>query len=209
MSPAFLLAVFSAVILHGQDSRPIVPPPAVAVFLSFDHQPSEISIEAMKREAGSVLGTAGLTLDWRLLENNHGDAPSHELAVLRFTGTCGGSRIAPLDVARLSSDKVVLGWTKLSKGRVLPFGEVECDQIRRYIEPVAAGNSPQRERILGRVLGRVVAHELFHVLTRTSRHSNTGAAKNAHTAREMAFRKFAFSAHDRELLRQAEGAGAP
>src|SRR6185436_19151778 len=113
---------------------------------------------------------AGMALDWRLLEENRGDEPADDIAVLRFKGTCQPESTL-LHVDATPVGRIVLASTKISDGHVLPFSEVECDQIRGFIEPVGTGTPPQRERILGRVLGRVVAHELFHLLARTAKHS--------------------------------------
>jgi hypothetical protein len=48
-----------------------------------------------------------------------------------------------------------------------------------------------------------VAHELFHLLARTAKHSDSSPTESAHTAREFALKNFdlSFSAGDSELLR--------
>jgi hypothetical protein len=202
MKPVLVFALFSAAATYGEELRPAPPVPTIAVFLSFDNHPSELSVEAMKQEADAVLHTAGLALDWRPLEDNRGDEPADDVAVLRFKGTCQPKSILPHDVAP-QLDRIVLASTRISDGYVLPFSDVECDQIREYIAPVETGTFPQRECILGRVLGRIVAHELFHLLARTTKHFHSGPTESAHTAREFALKDFdfSFSARDSELLR--------
>jgi hypothetical protein len=55
---------------------------------------------------------------------------------------------------------------------------VECDEVRKalnYLGPEA--NKKQRQTVLGLVMGRVVAHELYHILARTTAHAAEGLAR--------------------------------
>src|SRR5947209_7037556 len=168
MKPVLVFALFAAALYGGSPAERI---PTIAVFLSFDNPPAEISVNSMKQEAGKVLLTAEMALDWKSLQENRGDEPADALAVLRFKGNCQASTTSPGDRATLLGH-IVLASTKISDGRVLPFAEVECDQIRRYITHIQSGSSAEREHLLGRVLGRIVAHELFHIVARTAKHSH-------------------------------------
>src|SRR5215469_740143 len=60
--------------------------PSVGVFLDFDSIPGEASVEVMKKEVSSLL--KGVSLNWRLLSENHGNEPFAGLVVLRFKGKC-------------------------------------------------------------------------------------------------------------------------
>src|SRR5436309_9409412 len=60
--------------------------PAVGVFLDFDSVPGAASVEVMKKEVDSLL--KGVSLNWRMLKENHGDELFSGLVVLKFKGTC-------------------------------------------------------------------------------------------------------------------------
>jgi hypothetical protein len=63
-------------------------------------------------------------------------------------------------------------------GRVLPFSEVQCDQVRKTLfalEPTAGKN--EKQEALGLAMARVVAHELYHVLASSTAHASRGLAK--------------------------------
>jgi hypothetical protein len=152
MKPVLVFALLSAAAAYGEEFRRAQSVPTIAVFLSFDNPPSELSVEAMKQEADDVLRTAGLALDWRLLEQNRGDEPADEIAVLTFKGNCQPESTLPHYNAP-PVGRIVLPSTKISGGHVLPFSEVECDQIREFIKPVETGSSLQRERVAGKGSG--------------------------------------------------------
>jgi hypothetical protein len=47
-----------------------------------------------------------------------------------------------------------------------------------------------RDRVLGRALGRVLAHELYHILSGTKRHSARGLAKASFAVDELISDRF-------------------
>jgi hypothetical protein len=150
--------------------------PAVGVFLDFDSVPGAASVEVMKKEVDSLL--KGVSLNWRMLKENHGDEPFNGLVVLKFKGKCKvepwGQQSAPDGASR------TLGTTRVLNGNVLPFSEVQCDEVRRalsYLRPEASQR--ERQKALGLALGRVVAHELYHMLAHTTAHAARGLAKAA------------------------------
>jgi hypothetical protein len=66
----------------------------------------------------------------------------------------------------------------VNHGEVMPYAEIQCDQIRTGLAGVRLGPSQKdRQRALGLALGRVVAHELYHVLAKTTAHAEHGLAK--------------------------------
>ena len=149
----------------------------------------------MKREVADLLRPSGVALDWRLLENNRGTEAFADLAVMRFRGRCRTDR----DPAFPAQDhgRATLGSTWISEGHVLPFGQVQCDQIRQSITD--AGGGP-RDSLLGRAMGRVVAHELFHVLAKTASHTRHGLTKSCYTGTELTARNFSLEKGGRAAL---------
>ena len=176
--PRVLLSVVVAALVAAPLAGQALTP-AVAVFMDFDSKPGAVPLAVMEKEAGSLLKAFGVALDWRLLRQNHGDRTFADLVVLKFKGSCrvdtwtlSGSDFGSLGETR------ALGATAVEHGRVLPYTVVECDQVRRalaYLRPGAGAT--ERQNALGLALGRVVAHELYHVLARTTNHAREGLAK--------------------------------
>ena len=187
--------------------------PAVGVFLDFDSVPGTASVEAMKKEVDSLL--KGVSLNWRLLSDNHGDEPFSGLVVLRFKGKCKaepwGQQSAPEAGSR------TLGATRVVNGQVLPFSEVQCDEVRRALSYLHPDTSPRdRQKALGLALGRVVAHELYHMLAHTTAHAARGLAKAAESLDDlisntipMVFRAEDSAAIRRGVTQQPPPAAAP
>jgi hypothetical protein len=148
--------------------------PAIGVFLDFDAIPSQRSIEEMKKEAGKILNTAGYELDWRNLKQNQGREGFHNVVVVKFHGKCRLE--VPSLISQAVEGPVTMASTLVQDGRVLPFSEVQCDQVRRVLSYAPK----DRQRALGLALGRVVAHELFHFVLNTTRHAATGLTAATH-----------------------------
>lgn len=151
--------------------------PSVGVYLDFDSVPGAVAVKTMEHEVDRILKPSGVALDWRLAKENHGDEVFDGLVVLRFRGECtiqAWSSPTP-DLAGLGETET-LGATKVVNGHVLPFTEVQCDQIKKalaYLRP----DQKDRQRAFGVALGRVVAHEMYHILARTTGHAAVGLAK--------------------------------
>jgi ubiquinone biosynthesis protein UbiJ len=74
--------------------------------------------------------------------------------------------------------KVTLGSTEVTSGHVTPYSSVECDQITACIASLLqSACEPDRQTAFSRALGRVVAHELYHILARTRRHTPAGVSR--------------------------------
>jgi hypothetical protein len=155
------------------------PAPSVAIFMDFDSTPGSSSVEIMKHEVDELLKPAGIRLDWRLVRDNDGKQGFSGVVLLKFKGRCRAeSWSQPTDLGSWGDQALTLGATQVSNGRVLPFSEVKCDEVRKalaYVKP-GAGQA-ERQRALGLALGRVVAHELYHILAGTTAHASEGLAK--------------------------------
>ena len=92
----------------------------------------------------------------------------------------------------------------MENGRVLPFSEVRCDEVRKALSYLAPAASPeQRQVALGMAMARVVAHELYHMLARTTRHAMHGLARASQPLPELvSSRKMVFERQDREAIRK-------
>jgi len=197
-------AVLAVWPVHAEDPVVAGTKPSVGVYLDFDSAPGDIAVETMKREVEEILEPSGVTLDWRLAKENRGNEAFTGLVVLRFKGKCRIEAWAP-PVQNLAEmgETDTLGTTKVVKGRVLPFSEVECDQVKQalaYMRP----DQKDRQRAFGVALGRVVAHELYHVLARTTSHATLGLAKATESLEDLVGpRSLSFREEDSRAIRNS------
>ena len=160
--------------------------PVIGVYMDFDHAPETVAVEGMKRAVEFLLKPSGVRLAWRLTKEDHGSEAFSDLAVLKFQGSCRA------EAARAASDfgtlgeTITLAHTDVSRGRVLPYTQVECDQVRKALAYVTPGaGALQLKQALGLALGRVVAHELYHVLSHSASHAAEGLAKTSQPLKDL------------------------
>src|SRR5262249_58770098 len=92
-----------------------------------------------------------------------------------------------------------------SNGEVRPFADVECDRIGRLVNQGLYRLEPEdREEAFGRAVGRVLAHELYHIFLRTSRHGSWGIAKPYYSSAELLAEDFRFEQRESKLLRDSK-----
>jgi len=182
MSRLLVFATFGAILLSpvsgetrwaGDDSLP----PRIGIFLDFDRDPAPVAIQEMEREVGVLLADTGARFSWLMLNKDARSQTFDDLAVLRFRGNCHMPTRGPLTVA--DGAKVTLGATELDSGLVTSYSNVECDQITACIASLLQSScEPDRQVAFRRALGRVVAHELYHILARTKKHTHTGISRS-------------------------------
>jgi hypothetical protein len=196
---AALLLVIANFSLPGQARLPqgssIVA--TLGIYVDFEVEPSEQAIEVMERETASILKPAGLRIEWRVLAENDGTESFNEIAVIEFGGECDA------DASWLPPRcNLPLGEAQISEGRVLPFGRIECDQVRRTIQSQLAVAPPERRQILlGRALGRVLAHELYHIVARSTKHSASGVTKPYYGSDELTAETLVLRDRDIDAMR--------
>ncbi len=126
----------------------------------------------MRIELYEIMMPAGLRFDWLSLA----DAGRHvtpELAVIHFKGECDAQDLRPE-----WGYPGALGWTNISDGQIQPFIDIDCEGIRLLLErDLMAAPKSRRDPALGRAIARVLAHELYHFLASTRKHTSTGIAK--------------------------------
>jgi hypothetical protein len=154
--------------------------PNVGIYMKFDVAPGPASIvTAMESEVDRLFEPSGLALTWHLTGEERSNEGFSRLAVVRFKGRCN-AEIAALNRSSVFNGGGIdtLGSTQVSEGRVLPYTEVRCDEVRKalaFLEP-GAGEA-ERQLALGRALGRVLAHELYHILANAKTHASHGLAR--------------------------------
>jgi hypothetical protein len=209
MVRVFVVAAGTAVfaLLAFCESPPVhkVSTPTVGVFLDFDSVPGKASVEAMKSEVDALLKPSGVAVDWRVAGQSHGDESFNGLVVLKFKGKCKVEAWqAPTDNEFAPGETRALGSTQVENGHVLPFSEVKCDAVKQalsYLNPAA--NQSERQKALGLAMGRVVAHELYHILARTTAHAAHGLAKAAESLPDLvSTHGLPFRAEESEAIRK-------
>ncbi|MGC9952405.1 MAG: hypothetical protein ABSF64_39200 [Bryobacteraceae bacterium] len=176
-------------------ARVLMAASPVGVYLDFDEPPSNAAVEAMQKEASSILERVGIRIAWRLVSENRGNEPFERLVVVKLTGGCVCGGFLPR-----TRETLVLGTTAVDSGRVLPYSQVRCDAVRRLLPEIEyAADRRLGEAALGRVLGRVLAHELYHAVLGTVHHAASGLAKGFQTTDELKSDEFSFDGADWEL----------
>ncbi len=178
------------------------PAAPIAVFMRFDAVPGTAAVASMKREVEKLLRPAGVTLAWQMESENRGDLSFADLVVLRFKGKCRaeGWRWAVSNLA-IPGESTALGVTRVSRGRVLPYSEIECDEVRQALAYLPAG-SHDIQQVLGLALGRVVAHELYHVFAHTTEHGRAGLARASESLKDLvSTRETTFREEDAQAIR--------
>jgi hypothetical protein len=187
----FLAGTLSCLrLLAGEPAGGSAP---IAVFMDFQSHPSPETVAQMQREIAAIMKPTGLAFDWRSIKDVRSGESFRELVVVKFKGRCETTGPSYDELGPLGKGRP-LAYTRISDGHVLPFSDVECDTIRSYI-------GAKRDADLGTALGRVVAHELYHMLVRTTAHSETGVERAFHTRKDLTAEQFHFSPRESETLR--------
>ncbi len=172
--------------------------PAVAVVLDFDQDFSPTSLVYMEREIESIFNNCAIHVRWRLLDESTSKEAFNHLVMARFKGACRNEDGE--DAGRSHT----LAITHVAEGEILPFSEVDCDRVRRFVQPqIAQEAHPKRDMLLGKALGRVLAHELYHVLTRSKRHAETGLAKATLSLHDLVGNQLRFDRQDADNMRRS------
>jgi hypothetical protein len=173
----------------------------LAIFLDNSKLPSARAQQFLRLEAATILKPAGVRIEWRDLTDNARQESFPVLIVAGFTGACSAdfdANAAPERTKLLAP----LASTPVQGGRILPFTALDCDALNRLAAPsLLSDPKARRDFLYGRALGRILAHEVYHILTQTRDHDETGIAKSHFNAREILAEDFSFNEPALALLR--------
>jgi hypothetical protein len=159
----------------GSPAMPKTTTAPLTIVFRFDGPYSRESLLEMKRELGTILRDSGIQVDWRDQSRLSPTDSFPNLVVVKFRGKC---RMEP--VPYLYDERGPLAFTYSTDGAMLPFSEIECDQVRSSLRTAMWGGDYRRSDLLfGRALARVLAHELYHVLAKTHSHAGQGIAEKS------------------------------
>ena len=178
-------------------SRPIT------VLLTYDQPFSQASFTALREQVTQLLKTAGMELDVKDRAEVNGHQEFRDVFLFKMRGACSMAKSTPLPIGALSDERGPLAMAYSADGTVLPFGEVECDRIRQSLERIVGpATATNYESVYGSALGMVMAHELYHMLARSSRHTRGGITKESLSARELLDGRLSLSEIARLAMRQ-------
>lgn len=153
----------------------------IAVYTDFQKPPSPTVLSSLQDEVRVIASPLGLAIEWKSLAGEHSAQVGGRLVVAKFLGLCD-TRGLPAPPFREGG----LGRTHVSDREVLPFIDVDCGRIRGYLRaPLMQLEPHERDEVLGRALGRVFAHELYHVVARTTQHSHGSVDQSSYTVAEL------------------------
>jgi hypothetical protein len=178
----------------------------LTVVLKPDSSYSQEALATMEKEAASIYRPAGVQLKWRLASELAEAENFQDVVVVTLHGRCDSDGL--LTTPQSSDRNKALGTTHISDRHILPFATIECDSVRRYVRPRAATlRQTEWDSLLGRALGRVVAHELYHILSGSTKHGQQGVAKASHSQEDLDHARFELSQADIRFL--GDSAGKP
>ncbi len=191
-----LICLLLALYLPASAGIPTPPLADVTVVLDFKGPTSPQTTKEMQREASQILGASGVHLSFatraEAANNDYSD-----LVVMTFRGNCKSEPPMP---RYDESGPYAVTWT--TDGRVLPFGEVDCQKVIHSARSAMWGGDLARsEQMYGRALGRVMAHELVHMLTKTGDHASHGVQRAALSPRDLTGASLTLSKDDLDRLK--------
>jgi hypothetical protein len=172
----------------------------LVVYLRADAAQPTATVSHMKRELATIMRTAGYRIQWRNTADDSRDDAA-QLAVLELNGACA------LPAGYAASDSppakgASLATTNVTDGQVLPFSAIHCGALTRVLAPALSKDAgAQRDFLYGRAMARVAAHELYHILTRTTEHAASGVARTCFSTDDLLTERFDFEATTLARLR--------
>jgi hypothetical protein len=176
---AFLASSSFSSVQGGEQSSPA----AVTVILDFEQANWTAPLPAMKRELQNIMKSAGVRVDVQLKSEAAEHAQFSRLVLFKMKGAC---TMNALPVGALSDERGPLAMTYTSDGKLLPFGEVECDRVRESVERTLGRGDPEGKQLAyGTALARVMAHEMYHMIANSKSHTKDGATRESLSSREL------------------------
>jgi hypothetical protein len=169
---------------------------ALVVYLKNGGGQPAAPVAQMKRELSALMHQAGYAVEWRDLAGDRSDdAGAPLLAVLELSGACG---ISPgyREMEPSGTLFTSLATTTITDGHVLPFSSLNCTALTRSVSAaLASAAGARRDFLYGRAMARVAAHELYHVLLRTTEHSRSGVGRSCFTTEDLLSEHFDAGIH--------------
>ena len=156
----------------------------------FDQRPSTSAVGAMSREIEVLYRDVPVSIGWHELAGYQSRVIAPRLVFIYFKGDCRAPRLPP----RQSVEGLALAGISRVDGRMLPVVTVDCDRTAGYLWPSMSGaERVNGDAVFGRALARVVAHELYHYLTGTAKHTRSALFRASIPASTLLARELSFA----------------
>ena len=152
----------------------------LTVLLDIEQRHAPSTLVEMRKELAKVFKPTHLTLDVRLRQDAQPNETYADVVLVKLKGTCRMQDLAPL-----IDERGPFAFTHTVEGKILPFSEVACSHIAHSIHQAMGGLDLDRDRLLGRALARVMAHEIVHIVGKSSEHSKAGVFRHALSGRQL------------------------
>lgn len=164
---AAVAAIFT---MQALSADPPTPPggPLIGIAFAFREPPPSLAVEGMESELSRLLADSDIQLQWIERKKGRSVYVNGRIVVLDIVGNCELTEFGPQPSGH------ALAWNEITDGQFQPFITVDCNRLGRFIAKEVRGSDPDnRRRLLGRAIARVVAHEMYHLFTRTRNHSSS------------------------------------
>lgn len=173
-----LLCVF---VIVGRSEPGSAPGTPLGVYLKTGQDVSNLPIYFMKAELQSLLAPAGFELHW-LTSKQARNSSGEKILSVELRGAC---QPVSSDVGVFKNHSP-LASTAVVDGQVLPFAWIDCTALNQFLGPSLPRQSGvERSRIYGRAMARLLAHEFYHMLLETQKHTQTGLSKPQFTVADL------------------------
>jgi hypothetical protein len=152
----------------------------LAVYADAAHGLNADGKAAMRAELQRLLAPAGLDIVWKNTSERRAGEDFNLIVIASFDGSCSSAAPAMTAVATSLAD------TSISNGRILPFLRVDCRRVVQMLGVHAESSA------VGKALGRVIAHEIYHIIARTTDHHDKGVAKAVFSPVDLTSPRFEF-----------------
>jgi hypothetical protein len=176
------------------------------ILMQFEATPSAIAVHEMEREMDILYSDVHVAIAWHQQASYRSAGVAQRIVFVRFQGDCRAvslpSRQAVVGSALASVNRV--------DGQLLPLVTVDCERIAGYIFPAMDGLERSHGDVaLGRALARVLAHELYHYLTGTAKHTQSALFRASISPAALLAAQLKLGADEIAGLRKALAEAAP
>lgn len=179
---------------------------SLQLLTQFNGRTSTTAVREMQREIDRLYRDVQVPVLWHDLSGYQSAGETPRIVFIHFVGNCRAVHMPPTHTVA----GIALAGVNRVDGRMLPLIKVDCDRVAAYLWPSMTG--PERvsgDAVFGRALARVVAHELYHCLTGTAKHSRSALFRADISAKALLASELDFGADEVANLRRALARGTP
>lgn len=156
----------------GRPATEVAPRTWVSVYLKSHQDSVSPAIGYMQTELTSSLASAGVGVHW--VDAGQALSAPGRLLTIELRGVC-----QPVwSSVGIFTDLSALAASEIVDGKVLPYGWIDCTALNQLLgRSLPRDSEDERAKVYGRALSRLLAHEVYHMLAQTEKHTRTGLSK--------------------------------